>query len=1016
MALLASVTFAQKSMVNQGSQRSLLQATRFAPAKLADKTGAKGTLKVSGNPIWENTMSYCLDGDFYNNIGTTTEGDTIYWAIKIEAAELVGRNNLTEAAFFVVEAGTYTMSIYNNSLPMGTPLFTQTITATQADTMDWMTVSFASPIPVNSSHDLWVVMSNSDVAYPAAGVQGGEYDNGKFVSTDFVNWVNIEDAGLSVTWMISVTSDTYTVVPPQLSLQGPVSVRSGDTVLYYAHSINADSFEWTVSADYVDTTSVLNVATVVWNTAGPKQVIVKALNTAGQTFDTIDVVVFDCNDITLPYIPNFDNGIGCWSSRSDSTESGWYASVDMFESNPMGQVLSLSAQNYGFFMLDFPVDNWLFSPQIELPATGEYELAWQVAPFEPSYDGDHYGVYVINNGDTTLLFEESLSGMSAMTQRMVAIPDSISGFFQVAFRHFNSEGGYVIVLDNIQIRPLSAPVIFLNGPNAAENNNPVTFSAIAPNASSFAWVVDGTNQPETGNTLTVTFSSDGNHTVAVTATNAVGSSTDSIVVEVYTCTSIVEFPYSLDFEPGIRCWNMVSADPANDDKFGVDTTSYNGNFGFRFSSYSRAADYNQYLISPELDLPAEGSYMLKFMYNGHSAAESFRVLASTTTNDLSAFTTVLGEVTSTATEWTEVAFLLPQGTKHIAIDYFANYMYYLYIDDINICLLNMAPIVAIEGPANAMVGEPVSYVANAPLATSFAWTVDGTAVNESGNTLSVTFDAAGQHTIGVTASNAIGSTPASLQVTAFSCDVTAPWSEGFEEATDCWTFTTLDGASQGFVISVAGQYNYAHTGNKCLMGTYSDDVNTDQWAISPAITMPADADNYKLSFYVMTTAWEGIQTQYEVRLSSTGTATSDFSTVLLSEQDSIGSYVHRVVNMSQYAGQTIRIAFRNLTPMGGDAMMIDDIELSNTVGINETPAVSSLSLFPNPASHKVCVSSEGIEGSVSVQIVDMNGRVLMQQQGTAQKFLFDVSSLPQGAYFVRMTGNNVNAVSKLVVK
>ena len=138
--------------------------------------------------------------------------------------------------------------------------------------------------------------------------------------------------------------------------------------------------------------------------------------------------------------------------------------------------------------------------------------------------------------------------------------------------------------------------------------------------------------------------------------------------------------------------------------------------------------------------------------------------------------------------------------------------------------------------------------------------------------------------------------------------------------------------------------------------------------------------------------------------------------MLYTEQDSARFYKQRIVDMSQYAGQTIRLAFRNLTPMGGDAMMFDDIEISNTVSINDVAAESKLDLYPNPASTTVNVSTEGIEGKVIVSIVDLNGRVMMQQQGNAQSFRFDVSTLVQGAYFVRLTGENVNAVRKLIVK
>ncbi|MBO7052784.1 MAG: T9SS type A sorting domain-containing protein, partial [Prevotella sp.] len=54
-----------------------------------------------------------------------------------------------------------------------------------------------------------------------------------------------------------------------------------------------------------------------------------------------------------------------------------------------------------------------------------------------------------------------------------------------------------------------------------------------------------------------------------------------------------------------------------------------------------------------------------------------------------------------------------------------------------------------------------------------------------------------------------------------------------------------------------------------------------------------------------------------------------------------------------------------------------------------------------------------------ITIVDMNGRVVMSDsmscEGDCVKTM-EVSGLAQGAYFVRVNGENVNMVKKLVVK
>jgi len=84
-------------------------------------------------------------------------------------------------------------------------------------------------------------------------------------------------------------------------------------------------------------------------------------------------------------------------------------------------------------------------------------------------------------------------------------------------------------------------------------------------------------------------------------------------------------------------------------------------------------------------------------------------------------------------------------------------------------------------------------------------------------------------------------------------------------------------------------------------------------------------------------------------------------------------------------------------------------------GIDDVVA-GTMSLYPNPASSNVTVNVEGFEGQVNVDIVDMNGRVVISQTIRNSQFTFDVSNLSQGAYFVRVTGEQQTAVRKLIVK
>ena len=74
---------------------------------------------------------------------------------------------------------------------------------------------------------------------------------------------------------------------------------------------------------------------------------------------------------------------------------------------------------------------------------------------------------------------------------------------------------------------------------------------------------------------------------------------------------------------------------------------------------------------------------------------------------------------------------------------------------------------------------------------------------------------------------------------------------------------------------------------------------------------------------------------------------------------------------------------------------------------------SNVSLYPNPASQTVTIS--GFEGEATVSIVDLNGREVYSTTANGTVTV-DVTGYAQGAYFVRIAGENTVAIRKLIVK
>ncbi|MBR6291560.1 MAG: fibronectin type III domain-containing protein [Bacteroidales bacterium] len=89
--------------------------------------------------------------------------------------------------------------------------------------------------------------------------------------------------------------------------------------------------------------------------------------------------------------------------------------------------------------------------------------------------------------------------------------------------------------------------------------------------------------------------------------------------------------------------------------------------------------------------------------------------------------------------------------------------------------------------------------------------------------------------------------------------------------------------------------------------------------------------------------------------------------------------------------------------------------LNSSEGIYDVES-GTLTLYPNPASEKVTMTVTGFEGTVEVEIVDMNGRRVANYTTMDSELTINVNDLSQGAYFVRVTGDTHTAVRKLIVK
>lgn len=112
-------------------------------------------------------------------------------------------------------------------------------------------------------------------------------------------------------------------------------------------------------------------------------------------------------------------------------------------------------------------------------------------------------------------------------------------------------------------------------------------------------------------------------------------------------------------------------------------------------------------------------------------------------------------------------------------------------------------------------------------------------------------------------------------------------------------------------------------------------------------------------------------------------------------------------------GTNYSVRVQNICPDIQNSDWSNGFGFSTLVGIDGVGG-SHIALYPNPATTTVTLS--GIDGVAQVVIVDMNGRTNGEWRVENGELTIDLNGYAKGAYFVRIIGENVNSIRKLIVK
>lgn len=155
--------------------------------------------------------------------------------------------------------------------------------------------------------------------------------------------------------------------------------------------------------------------------------------------------------------------------------------------------------------------------------------------------------------------------------------------------------------------------------------------------------------------------------------------------------------------------------------------------------------------------------------------------------------------------------------------------------------------------------------------------------------------------------------------------------EGFEENPEGWSVIDADGDEFSWFVIIDNDGIDANTGiGMAASQSYDNDagiLTPDNYLITPAISI---ADGDSLHWFVSGQDENYAEENYAIMVSTTGTEVADFTDNLFEETLPAGTvqYLERHLDLSDYAGESIYIAFRHYNVSDQFLLLLDDVSVT----------------------------------------------------------------------------------------
>jgi len=451
---------------------------------------------------------------------------------------------------------------------------------------------------------------------------------------------------------------------------------------------------------------------------------------------------------------------------------------------------------------------------------------------------------------------------------------------------------------------------------------------------------------------------------------------------------------------------------------------FDNNIAISNSWYTPAGVANDWMVTPAISLPA-GTNILYWQARAFDATypDSYRVLVSTTGNQVANFTTEVfnvgnGTTTGENTTWTNRSVDLSAfsgQTIHIAFRNYSNDMFLLGIDNVYISngavaspprATTLNNITLNSGTFNWTAADGVTEYEYSIGAPDHVPAVTGTTSSLSHTITGLSPNSRTQYYIRSKGAGALRSAwigPYSL----FTAVAGAPsYAYGFDAgavSADGWSGTWSRNTTPANPQAGAGMM----FSNNATTGTTA----TNRWLVSRPIHLEAGS-NCTITFWLRNFGTNNPQT---IRLFSGATNSVANLTNQLWSTTSFASatWAQQTVTFTPPTTGTYYFGFQHNSPVqvGGTSLALDTFELTSVLSVNDNKLID-FSVYPNPVNDILVLRAT--EPMQKLSIIDLNGRVLRTLSVDEMEAQINVSELNSGVYFIQVDGFNTSSTKKFI--